>query len=354
MPNKDYYRVLGVDEKASTEEIKRAYRRLAKENHPDAHPGDKQAELRFKEISEAYSILSDPQKRQQYDQMRRFGFAGTGGFQTQGFGIDLSDLFGGSARTGSGRGRRPLDDFFGFGGLGDLFSQIFERDSGFGAATARSQKGRDIQVAVEIPLETAVHGGKAVFVIEKDDVCRMCRGTGVQGGGQLATCPDCHGTGMVSRAQGAFAVSRPCPRCLGQGSLNTNPCRACSGTGQQKAKKKYSVNIAPGTPEGHKLRLSGQGAPGAQGGPAGDLIVTVRIGKHRFFEARGLDIYCEVPIDKKQARSGTKVKVKTVYGNSVLLTVPPNSNGGKIFKLQGMGIRGKNRKGDQYVKIRVV
>ncbi|MFQ5823807.1 MAG: molecular chaperone DnaJ [bacterium] len=359
MAKRDYYDVLGVKEDASSEEIKKTYRKLAKEYHPDTQPGNKMAEERFKEISEAYSVLSDPKKRQQYDQMRKFGFTGArpgGGFDFQGF--DISDLFEGFKRTGARRNRWQsefnLEDFFGFGGLGDIFSQFFDREAGFGQTDYGAIKGQDIRVNLEIPFETAVIGGKAVFTLNKEEACVSCGGTGSKAGKKPEVCPECHGTGIVSIIQGAFAVSRPCPRCLGKGRIITKPCYTCSGTGRVKRNKKYSINIAPATDDGKKMRLTGQGNPGVAGRPAGDLILNIRIKKHRFFKRKDLDIYCEVPIDNLKAKLGTKVRVKTVYGKKVELIIPHDTEDGKTFRLRGMGIKSKECQGDQYVKIKVV
>lgn len=361
MPNKDYYKILGVDENASQDTIKKAYRKLAKENHPDTHPGDKQAEERFKNISEAYSVLSDPNRRKQYDQMRKYGYAGQGtggGFRPgEGVEFDLSDLFGSSSGTSRRRGFRQsevnLDDFFGFGGLGDLFSQIFEREEGFGKSGFGAQRGQDIQVALEVPFDTAVRGGKATFSVTKERKCPDCKGTGAKKGKRPDVCTECRGTGMISRAQGGFAVSRPCPRCLGRGQIIKDPCTHCRGSGRVRGPKKYSINIAPGTEDGKKLRLRGEGNPGANGQPSGDLLLTLRVGKHRFFRKEGLDIHCEIPIDEDRAKKGTKVKVKTVHGNSVVLKVPPKTQSGRVFRLKGMGVKQNGEQGDQYVTIRV-
>ncbi|MFQ5769127.1 MAG: DnaJ C-terminal domain-containing protein [bacterium] len=362
MAKKDFYEILGVDESASFDTIKKAYRQLAKENHPDAHPGDKRAEERFKEISEAYSVLSDAKKRQQYDQMRKFGFAGArpgGGFYSQGFDFDLSDFFGGSARTrtskhgSSQRHTFNLDDFFGFGGFGDLFSQLFDREDGYGRRSSHPQRGKDIRVNLEIPFETATLGGKSTFSLDKEEVCSSCKGTGVKDARNPEICAECHGTGMISRAQGAFAVNRPCPKCLGKGRIIKNPCLSCGGSGRVKAKRRYAINIACGTEEGKKLRLAKQGYPGENGATPGDMIITLKVLQHRFFRNNGLDIYCEVPIDKVRAKKGTKVRVKTIYGNTIELKIPPLTESSKIFKLKGMGIRSKQGSGDQYVKINV-
>ncbi|RMF58088.1 MAG: molecular chaperone DnaJ [Calditrichaeota bacterium] len=363
MAQKDFYKILGVQENADAETIKKAYRRLAKENHPDAHPGDKNAEARFKEISEAYSVLSDPKKRQQYDQMRKFGFGFNGGrpgagARGPGFDFDLSDLFGGLGRGGRRRTHRSadfnLDDFFGFGGLGDLFSQILEREEGFGPRRRGQTRGADIHVSLEVPFETAALGGRVVFSVEKEVACAVCGGTGSKSRKQPAVCPDCHGSGMISMAQGAFAVSRPCPRCLGTGRYIADPCQNCRGTGKVRGRKKYSVTIPPGTETGKKMRLKGQGNLGANGKNPGDLIVTIRVARHRFFRQKGLDIYCEVPIDAARARQGTKVKVKTIHGKTVVLTVPPQTNGTKTFRLKGMGIKKDGMQGDQFVRVTVV
>lgn len=360
MRNQDFYKILGVEENASTEAIKKAYRRLAKENHPDTHPGDKRAEERFKEISEAYSVLSDPKKRQQYDQMRRFGFAGAGqggGFSAQGFDFDLSDLFQGAQRTGprrtTGQPSLNLDELFGFGGIGDLFSQIFSRDNGFHQQSSTMRQGNDIRVNLELPFKTAVLGGKATFSIMKDELCTHCKGTGSANAKSPARCPECNGSGMISRVQGAFSVNRPCPRCLGKGRVIMNPCKHCAGSGRIKKAKKYTMKIAPGSEDGKKIRLPGQGNPGEAGAPAGDLIVQLKVASHRFFWNKGLDVYCEVPIDRQKAQKGTKVRVKTIHGNSVELKIPPNSNGGKTFRLKGMGARNDQTAGEQYVKIKI-
>lgn len=358
MTNKNYYQILGVDETANADQIKKAYRKLAKQYHPDVHPGDKASEDRFKEISEAYDVLSDTAKRQQYDQMRKYGFMGSRGnegFNAQGFDFDLSDLFGGGFRTSRRKGQRTTssDDFFGFGGLGDLFSQILDRESGFGQRSEPRSRGSDVHVDLEIQFETAALGGKTSFVVRKEEICTSCNGSGAQAGTLPEVCSQCHGTGMLSRSQGQFAVNRPCPRCLGKGRIVTHPCEVCGGRGRVQASKRYSVKIAPGTNDGHILKLKGQGNSGDDGRPSGDLILKLKVAEHKFFKNEGLDIYCEVPIEKKIAKKGTKIRVKTIHGNTVELKIPANSNGGKTFRLREMGIRSEEGVGDQYVKIKV-
>jgi len=294
MAQKDYYKILGVDDGADAATIKRAYRNLAKENHPDAHAGDKTAEARFKEISEAYAVLSDSRKRQQYDQMRKFGFgrsSNVGGFQQPGFDFDFNDIFsqarGGGRRRAYRQGEFNLDEFFGFGGLGDLFGQIFDRSSDFTTRGEKTRVSNDIHKTLEIPFETAVLGGKTVLTVP------------------------------------------------------------------EKGNKQFSLNIPAGTDDGKKLRLSGHGRPASFGMPQGDLIVTIKIGKHRFFNIDGMDIRCEIPLDRHKARNGTKIRVKTVYGNTVELNVPPNTTRSKTFRLKGMGIKSNGVQGDQYVKVKL-
>lgn len=358
MSKRDYYKILGVTENATTEKIKKAYRKLAKEYHPDAHPGDKNAEERFKEISEAYGVLSDTKKRQQYDQMRKFGFAGTGpggGFDIHGF--DLSDISGGFTRSGHRRTRQPggffEEDFFGFGGVGDLFSQFFARENGFRQRGYGPEKGQNIRAKLEIPFETAAVGGQTVISINKEETCSLCSGSGAKGG-KIEVCPECHGNGTITMTQGAFSVSRPCPRCLGKGQIIKERCQLCSGTGKVIQNRKIAINIPPAIENGKNLRLTGQGNPGINGGPAGDLVITIQIGKHHFFKRKALDVYCEVPIEKNMAQKGSKVRVKTIYGEKVELKVPPNTDNGKSFRLKGMGIKSKNAEGDQFVRIKVV
>ncbi|MFQ5674910.1 MAG: DnaJ C-terminal domain-containing protein [bacterium] len=359
MADRSYYEVLGVNENANFDEIKKAYRKLAKENHPDKHRGDKAAEDRFKEISEAYSVLSDSKKRQQYDQMRKYGFGdfSGSGFRSGAVNIDLSDIFGsatgGRKRSTKGRADFNLDDLFGFGGLGDLFSQIFENERGRRAAEDPGRRENDIRVNLEIPFEKAVRGGEAVFSVHKDLICQSCSGSGSASSKGPSPCPDCNGSGTVAMAKGAFAVKRPCPRCLGRGQIVSEPCAQCNGTGKVKGTKKYSMKIKPATEDGQTFKLRGQGNPGFPGDPAGDLIVTVRVRKHRFFSKRGLDIFCEVPLNKKKAEKGTQVKIRTIHGNSVKLTIPPNSENGKTFLLKGLGVKSNGSQGDQYVKIKV-
>jgi len=283
MPYKDYYRILGVSENATQDEIKKAYRRLAKKYHPDANPGDAKAAEKFKEINEAHEVLSDPKKRKQYDDLRHFAKAGMGGgtFRST---FDLDDLL---RQFAGARGTRTrtftFEDLGGLGDLGDIFASIFDRGGRFRQQRYGPQRGEDLYTEIEIPFDTAAKGGTTVITVTKDEVCDRCAGSGARPGSKVERCPQCGGTGMISVTQGAFAVSRPCPRCYGRGEIVTEPCPKCGGTGQVTAQKRISVKIPPGIEDGAKIRLRGQGQPGTSGGPPGDLILKVRISPHRFF-----------------------------------------------------------------------
>jgi molecular chaperone DnaJ len=350
MPKRDYYEILGVSENATADEIKKAYRRLAKQYHPDANPGNKAAEEKFKEISEAHAVLSDPKKRAQYDQMRRLGAfdaAGARGFQGGGFDFsDLASIFGGRR---SGARRFSFDDFGGFGGLGDLLSQFFDHSDFFRGGT-REQTSGDVEVELEVPPEVAQQGGKQSFSIDKNETCPSCGG---RGGQDAKTCPNCGGTGHVISSQGFFSVSRPCPRCLGRGVVFSKVCPLCGGRGVQKVRKTYAVRIPAGAQDGMRLRLSGQGEPVAPGGAAGDLIVVLRVRGRGFFEVRGADVYCDVTIDRRHAEEGTRLRVRTLDGRKVELKIPPGTQDGAVFRLRGLGLNKNGRQGNQYVRVRV-
>lgn len=356
MDAKDFYHILGVSEGASQEDLKRAYRKLAKEYHPDTHPGDARAEERFKEISEAYNVLSDPKKRRQYDQMRKFGFGGGGGADAGGFrGFDFGNFdFGGfqnsrGARPGPGGGS-PFEGFD-FGGLGDLFSQFFDL-GGRGRRTG-TQRGEDVMVQVSVPFETAAAGGKASFAVEKEKTCPSCSGGGAKPGSTVKPCSECGGRGTVVIGQGGFGVSRPCPRCYGRGQIIENPCDRCQGSGITKGKRSYTIRIPAGIEDGGRVRLKGEGRPGTHGSPKGDMFVTVRVRPHRFFSKRGLDIHCDVNLSLAQAVNGSKIRVKTLHGKKVQLSIPGGTREGTSFRLSGMGISKNGKRGDQYVRVRV-
>jgi molecular chaperone DnaJ len=341
MSKKDYYKILGVAESASETEMKQAFRKLAKEYHPDRRPGDKQAEEKFKEINEAYEVLSDQQKRAQYDQFRKYGPANYGGGfqggQPGGFDFgDLSDLFSrGRSRPG---GRQQADDIWGYGGLGDIFGNIF----GQGGHSAGSG---DVRADVSVPFETAALGGKIQISIPVEDTCGHCQGSGAEPGSQVETCKHCRGRGSISVSQGSFAFSQPCPYCGGQGQVISKPCSVCHGQGEVNTEKKIMVSVPAGVDNGEKIRLQGLG----QGG---DLYLVVRVEPHNFFKRDGLDIYCEVPLDPEKIKDGVKIKVKTINGNKALVTIPPGTKAGAKFRLKGAGVHKGSSVGNQYVTIR--
>jgi molecular chaperone DnaJ len=346
---KDFYKVLGVSEKASADEIKKAYRKLAKQYHPDANPDDSTAAERFKEVGEAYGVLSDADKRKKYDQMRRFGaFTGAGRTSRGG---------GAPGAPGAGAGF-SFDDLSNFGGLGDIFSSIFDRGGRPGAAEPRRKgaprsKGDDVEYVVDVSFEKAALGGKITITVPITEACATCNGSGAKPGTKLRTCAECGGSGSVSFGQQGFAVNRPCPACRGRGSIPESPCASCRGAGEVRQDRRISVNVPAATDDGQKLRLSGQGERSASGGPAGDLLLTFRVKPHRFFRREGLDIHARVPINIVQAALGSKIKVRTIHGTRVILRVPPGTQNGTKFRIRGQGVEKGERIGDQIVEVEV-
>ncbi len=333
---KDYYRVLGVSDSASEAEIKKAYRRLAKKYHPDANPDDASAAERFKEVGEAYGVLSDPAQRKKYDTMRKYGAFAPGG--------------GGFARR-SGGGSVRMEDvdfggFPGFGGLGDLFSSIFGKGK-------RAAGVEPIEVSAEIPFRTAALGGKVPVTVAVTEACPGCGGTGAAAGAKVDVCQECKGRGTVTFGQGGFAVTRPCPACRGRGKIPSQACARCTGSGEVDVNKRLLVTVAPGTDSGQKVRLKGQGQRSPDGGPPGDLIVTFQVAPDRFFRREGLAVHCTVPINLAQAALGTKIKVRTIDGRRVVLTVPPGTQPGRRFRIRGQGIAKGSTRGDQIVEVAV-
>ena len=361
----DYYNTLGVAESASPDEIKKSYRKLAKKYHPDANPNDKQAEQKFKEISEAYGVLSDPQKKQQYDMMRKYGAgfggrpgggqagAGMGGFSFE----DIFSQFGGGGRAGR-RGNQGAS-FDGFGSFADIFSSLFgDQGASFGGFSGgQSQnvprQGSDVLTDIEIPFEQAAKGGTQTIRLNIEQTCDQCHGSGVTPGSKSTTCPDCKGLGRINFSQGAFSVSRPCPRCLGRGQIVGNPCRKCSGKGKVFGPKSVKVNIPEGTESGKKIRLKGLGQPGINGGAPGDLYLKINVMGHGYFWREGKDIYCRVPINLRQAVLGGKIQVPTLAGKKVELRIPAGTSSGQKFRLKGLGLAVNGEKGNQYVEIKI-
>ncbi len=338
---RDYYEVLGVDKSVSEDELKKAYRKAAKKYHPDLNPGDKEAEKNFKEVNEAYEVLSDGEKRARYDQ---FGHAG----------VDPNFGAGGGGGFGGG--------FTGdFGDLGDIFSSFF--GGGFGGGSRRSnpnapRRGNDTAASVTISFEEAAKGCKKTVKVTKIDTCKDCGGTGAKQGSSPKTCPVCHGTGQVTSAQrtpfGVIQTQQVCNNCRGSGKIIDNPCKTCAGKGRIRHTVEQTVEIPAGIDDGQIINLRGGGDAGVNGGPSGDLRVNVNVRPHPIFERSGYDVYCEIPITFTQAALGDEIVVPTLDGK-VKFTIHEGTQPGDEFKLKGKGIQRLNYsgKGDQYVRISV-
>jgi len=340
---KDFYQILGVSDSASQDDIKKAYRRLAKQYHPDANPNNPQAAERFKEISEAHSILADADKRKHYDQMRKLG--AFDGFARRPAGAGAAA--GGGRGSAGGFSTEDFDfgDLGGFG-LGDIFSSIFGRGR-------RDERGESLETLVEVPFRVAVLGGKVSVTLPVTESCPTCHGSGGAPGAAFSTCPECQGRGTISFGQGGFAVTRPCPQCRGRGKIPSEECPTCHGAGEVRTERRVAITVPPATESGTKVRLKGQGLPGRPGQPAGDLIVTFQVQPDRFFRRDGLDLIGEVPINLAQAVLGTKLRVRTIDGKRVVLKIPPGTQPGRRFRVRGLGVEKNGRRGDQLVEIRV-
>jgi molecular chaperone DnaJ len=330
---RDYYEVLGVAKDAGEAEIKTSYRKLALKYHPDRNPDDPNAEDFFKEASEAYSVLSDAQKRAAYD---RFGHAGlqnaggAGGFNPETF-ADFSDILG---------------DFFGFG---DLFGS-----SSGGRRRGRAQRGEDVRYDLEISFEEAILGLAADIQVPRMEACERCKSSGSEPGSGPTTCPTCHGRGEVLYQQSFLSIRRTCSTCGGSGQIIRNPCSECRGHGYRQVHRKLKVNIPPGVDEGTRLRLSGEGQPGGRGGPSGDLYVFLKVKEHAFFERQGTDLHCTIPINMGQAVLGAEIEVPTL-DNPSKLRIPEGTQNGAQFRLRGKGVPMLNGggRGDLFVHIDV-
>src|SRR5688500_18989357 len=288
---KDYYQILGVPETASADDIKKSYRKLAKQHHPDANQNDPKAAEKFKEIGEAYGVLSDAEKRQQYDQVRKNPFAGFGGF-------NRAPSSGAPGGMGQQQGF-SCEDLGDLGGISDLYGSLFDRSGRRKRSTTepgRRTRGHDIEYPVEIPFTTAARGGKITITVPVTEECATCNGSGNAPGTKPQTCPECKGTGIISFGQGGFAVQRPCPQCYGRGTIPTQPCAVCSGSGQVREQRRIALNVPPGVDTGSKLRVPGQGERGSNGAPTGDLIVNFKVSPDNFFRRDGLDVIVTIPI----------------------------------------------------------
>ena len=330
------YDTLGVKKGASADEIKKAYRKLAAKYHPDKNPGDAAAEEKFKEVQNAYDTLSDGEKRKQYD---TFGTAN--GRRTTGF--DPRDF---------GGGNFTINDL---GDLGDLFGGIFNRGQGARARRPQPERGADIEIAVSLSFEDSLRGLETKIPVEVTTACRECGGTGAEPGTSPVICPECNGRGVVSESQGLFALSQPCPRCRGNGTVVEKPCKKCKGSGRERRTRRYTVKIPAGVKDGTRIRLKGKGEIGEGGGPAGDLFVVTRVEPSKRFERRGADLVIEVPVAYTEAALGATVEVPTPYGERVSLKVPAGTQDGRQLRIRGHGapkLDGSG-KGDLIARLRV-
>jgi molecular chaperone DnaJ len=340
MAKRDYYEVLGVQKGASKDEIKKAYRKLAIQYHPDRNPGDKAAEESFKEATEAYEVLSDDKKRQSYDQFGCAGVEGMGG----GGAHDYSTVF------------RDFEDIFGdFGGIFDSFFGGGSRRRSSGGRPSM-QQGADLRYNLDISFKEAVFGTKREVAYNRNVSCAECGGSGAERGSGKKVCPTCGGSGQVRRSSGFFSIASPCPTCGGEGYVIDHPCRSCGGSGLTRKQQKMNITIPAGIESGKRINISGQGDAGPNGGPAGDLYVYITVSPHEHFERQGNDVYCVVPISFTQATLGADVYVTTLDEKKIKVKVPAGTQNGKILRIKGEGIphlHDSGRRGDMYIKILV-
>jgi molecular chaperone DnaJ len=332
--NKDFYKVLGVAKDASSADIKKAYRKLARDNHPDSHPGNQAAEERFKAIAEAYDVVGDPAKRKQYDELRS-GLGGFGPFNAGGGAgtppFDFNDVFGGGGRTTTA----------GNGGFSDLFGGMF---GGGGARTTRTQtagrRGADIETEATIGFADSIEGVTVSLRLTSDAPCPDCSGTGARAGTLPRVCPDCEGVGMrAASVGGAFTMNETCPTCRGRGLVVDDPCPTCHGSGRGMSNRTISARIPAGVKDGQRIRLRGKGAAGERGGPAGDLFVTVKVADHPLFGRKGDNLTLTVPVSFDEAALGAEIKVPTLGGAPVTLKIPPGTPNGRSFRVRGRGVK---------------
>ncbi|MFR3653877.1 MAG: molecular chaperone DnaJ [Dysosmobacter welbionis] len=334
---RDYYEVLGVSRGASEDEIKKAYKKMARKYHPDLNPGDKTAEEKFKEVNEAYEVLSDADKKARYDQ---YGHAGV------------------DPNFGAGGFGGGFDGSFDFGDLGDIFGSFFGGGFGGGRRTNPNapQRGESIRMSIAISFEEAAFGCEKAVTVERYETCDTCHGNGCAPGTSPEVCPDCHGTGTVQvRRQtpmGVFATSSPCPKCGGKGRIIHQPCKDCRGSGMVRKKKTIQASIPAGIDNGHTISIRGQGNAGKNGGPAGDLLITITVRPHELFRREGTSVLCEAPITFTQAVLGAELEIPTIDGK-VKYTLPEGTQSGTTFRLKGKGIPSINGRGrgDQYVTV---
>jgi molecular chaperone DnaJ len=357
MASKDFYAVMAVSEKATADEIKKQYRRLAKEHHPDSNKNDPKSAERFKEISEAYQVLGDEKKRAQYDEMRRLGAfdprgatrARPGGGPRPGAGAPG----GGPGGPGSGNFRYEEFNDVGIGGLGDLFSSMFGGGSR-GQRPAGPEQGQTIETTLDVPMKVAAVGGKVPIELEVNEECAVCGGSGAAKGARITQCPECSGRGTISFGQGGFAVNRPCPMCLGKGQVPTEKCKECKGAGESRSRRKVIITVPPGVDTGSKIRLKGQGGKGQRGGAPGDIVITFRVTEDPRWQRDGLDLLTHVEINVAQAMLGTKASVETPDERTVAIKIPPGTSSGKRFRVRGQGVAKDGKHGDLIVEVALV
>jgi len=338
---KDYYRVLGVSDTASQKDLRSAYRKLSRQYHPDANPDDKAAEERFKEVSAAYDVVGDPEKRKEYDEVRKLG--------------PMGGTFGGAGPGGPGAGGCRFEDA---GDLGDVLGGLFGRGrrrggpAGAGGGTG-PHRGQDLESELHLAFEDAVHGLTTTVHLTSEAACSTCHGTGARPGTTPRTCPLCDGRGVVDDNQGFFSFSSPCPECAGRGYLIDEPCPTCRGTGVERRPREVKVRIPAGVADGQRIRLRGRGGPGRNGGPAGDLYVTVRVTPHPLFGRRGNDLTITVPITFPEAALGADVAVPTLDGGPVKVRIPAGTRSGRTFRVRGKGVAARRKSGDMLVTVEV-
>ncbi len=337
---KDYYAVLGVSESATKSEITKAYRKLARESHPDQHPGDDAAEERFKAISAAYDVLGDAEKRKEYDEVRRMGPMGGMGF--------------GGGGAGGGQSFRFED----LGDLGDLFGGLFNRGGGGrGGRAQRSpsgpQRGTDLQSELHLSFDDAVAGVTTAVHLTSEAACTRCNGVGAEPGTTPVACGNCGGRGVLDDNQGFFSFSQPCPACQGRGSLIEKPCTTCRGSGVEHRPREVKVRVPAGVKDGQRIRLKGRGGPGRNGGPPGDLHVVVHVAAHPLFARSGDDLTITVPVTFAEAALGAEILVPTLEGDPVKIRIPAGTRSGKVFRIPGRGVESKARAGSLLVTVEV-
>ena len=335
MSKRDYYEVLGAERGASADELKKAYRKLAMQYHPDRNPDNPDAADKFKELNEAYDVLKDEQKRAAYD---RFGHA--------------------AFENGMGGGRGPgggFSDFGGGGGFSDLFEEMFGDFMGGGRRGQATGRGSDLRFNMDISLEDAFAGKSTTITVPSSAPCEPCKGTGAKDGAQPTTCGTCHGHGKVRAQQGFFTIERTCPTCQGMGKVIKDPCRVCGGQGKVRKDKTLQVTIPAGVEEGTRIRLAGEGEAGTRGAPAGDLYIFLSIKPHRLFQRDGANIYCRVPIPMTTAALGGAIDVPTIEGAMTKVTIPPGTQSGNQFRLKskGMSVLRSPARGDMFIQAMV-